>query len=70
MRRRKRLDAVKYLLAAVIAAGITAFFFLHRETVKETTSLNPQPLAKQQTGYKTEDRQKLEKLIHNGGKDD
>jgi hypothetical protein len=76
MRRKKHLEALKYLAVTVIAVAVTAFFFMHRETTHQATADNTPPLLvkrtaeKPQTGYKPEDRQKLEKLIHDGGKDD
>lgn len=67
MRRRKYAEPLKYLSAAVIAASVTAFFFLHREARDNAPPPHP---VKQQTGYKAEDRRKLEQLIHKGSKDD
>ena len=72
-RRGRKYIALKYGAVAVIAAAVTAFFFLHKSVentvVPALTAAKPQ---QQQpgTGYKAEDREKLEKLIHNGGKDD
>jgi hypothetical protein len=78
-RRGRKYIALKYGAVAVIAAAVTAFFFLHKNienTVLPTlvhvpvlTAAKPQQ-PKPGTGYKEEDREKLEKLIHNGGKDD
>ena len=72
-RRGKKYIALKYGAVAVIAAAVTAFFFLHKNientVVPALTQAKPQ-VPKPGTGYKAEDREKLEKLIHNGGKDD
>ena len=70
MRRRKYREVLKYLAVAVIAAAATAFFFL-RPPVTTSPSLSPAAAPeKKTTGYKAEDRQKLERLIHEGSKDD
>ena len=70
MRRRKYREALKYLAVAVIAAAATAFFFLHPAVMgSPSLTLAPSP-EKKTTGYKAEDRQRLERLIHNEGKDD
>ena len=66
MRRRKYREALKYLAVAVIAAAATAFFFL-----RPVVTVTPQPSPeKKAEGYKAEDRQRLERLIHEGSKDD
>jgi len=81
MSRRKRLEALRYVGVAVIAAAITAFFFLHREAGHETPSpvtvsaSMPKPMSPQinpvpGAGYKEEDRRKLEQIIHERSKDD
>lgn len=76
MRRRKSLEALKYLSVGAVAAAVAAFLFLHNKAGRDTL---PPALAKQQaaqpagkktTGYKEEDRRKLEQLIHEGSKDD
>jgi hypothetical protein len=73
MRRSRRLpENLKYLAVAALAVSATAFFFLHGETGVPTPPVLSarQAEAKQQAGYRQEDRQKLEKLIHEGSKDD
>jgi hypothetical protein len=68
MSRRKRKWKLKYLVAAVLAGAAVAFLFLNRDQMVKTAPLpEPQSL---QTGYKAEDRQKLEQLIHEGTKND
>jgi hypothetical protein len=59
---RKRL---KLLALAVIAGAIPVYLVLH------TLALRPIPPPREhQAGYKAEDRQKLEQLIHEGAKND
>jgi hypothetical protein len=67
MRRAKRFGSLKYLIVAVIAAAAASAFFLLHRGAQDTPPPHPQ---KQQTGYKAEDRKKLEQLIHQGAKDD
>ena len=69
MRRRKSHEILKYLAVAILAAAATAFFFLYHKAGPAPLS-GRQQAEKQQTGYKEEDRQRLERLIHDGGKDD
>lgn len=66
MRFRKRFEKVLKRLAIIVVAGsVGAFFFLRWENARHDA-----PPPKQQTGYKEEDRRRLEKLIHEEGKDD
>lgn len=80
-RRGWKYVALKYVAVAVIAAAVTAFALMHKDVENKLAPVfasAPAPsltAAKPQTpqpgtGYKAEDRAKLEKLIHNGGKDD
>lgn len=68
MRHAKHVKRLRYLATAIIVAAVSMFLFLHRGTHDDAL---PHP-AKRQTGigYKAEDRQKLEQIIHQGGKDD
>lgn len=68
MGRRKRKWKLKYLALAVLAGIAAAYLFLDRGGF---SGMAPQPLLqKQQTGYKAEDRLELERLIHEGTKND
>ena len=68
MRRRKRRWKAKYLAAAVFAGVAAAFLFLNKDKlIKAAPAPAPQT---RQTGYKAEDRQKLEQLINTGSKND
>jgi hypothetical protein len=68
MSRRKRKWKLKYLAAAVLAGAVAAFLFLNRDQLlRVVPQAEPQS---RQTGYKAEDRQKLEQLIHEGTKND
>ncbi len=66
MRYRRHIGNLKYLAAASVVAAAGVFLFLHYNA-KENTLPPPE---KHQTGYKAEDREKLEQLIHQGAKDD
>jgi len=68
MRRAKHVKRLGYLAVAIIVAAASALFFLHWRA-QDKAPLHP---VKRQTGigYKAEDRQKLEQIIHQGGKDD
>ncbi len=66
MRRRKRIGRLKILAVVIIAAAVGGFFFLRRDMNKNAAP----PVEKHQIGYKAEDRQKLEQLIHQGAKSD
>lgn len=67
MRFRKRLEkGLKHLAVAVIVAAAGAFLALRWYNAHNTVA----PPAKQQTGYKAADRERLERLIHEGAKDD
>jgi hypothetical protein len=68
MGRRKRKWKLKYLAAAALAGGAAALLFLNKDKLAETA---PAPTAQdRQTGYKAEDRQQLEQLIHQGTRHD
>jgi hypothetical protein len=73
MRQRKHhLRRVQYAAVSVAAGALLAFLFLHhqqRDSVKPEGLLAP-AAEKPQTGYKPGDRAKLERLIHEGAKDD
>jgi len=68
MRHAKHVKRLRYLAAAIIVAAVSAFSFLHYYP-HDTAPPHP---AKRQTGvgYKAEDRQKLEQIIHQRAKDD
>lgn len=66
MSRRGRSKKLKLLAVAVIAATAGVFFYLRHNALKPAAP----PPEKHQTGYKTEDRHKLEQLMHDGGKDE
>jgi hypothetical protein len=68
MSRRKRRWKKKYLAAAIAAGAVAAFLFLNRDKLAATAPL-PAPQGRQ-TGYKAEDRQKLEQLINAGTRHD
>jgi hypothetical protein len=61
---RKRKWNPLYLALAVLLGVATPLVLLYK--VKPATA----PMADRQTGYKTEDRQKLEQLIHKGTQND
>jgi hypothetical protein len=66
MRRKKHFSYLKAAALAVIIFSVAAFFVLRRER-----GANIAPMVeKHQAGYKAEDRAKLEKLIHEGTKND
>ena len=67
MHHRKHVHRLRYPIIAVTLAMIGVFLFMHRNDSKISAPSLPE---KQQTGYKAEDRQKLEQLIHQGAKDD
>lgn len=67
MHHRKHIHRLRYPIIAITLAMIGVFLFMHRNDVKTSPPLLSE---KQQTGYKAEDRQKLEQLIHRGAKDD
>ena len=66
MRRKKHTEKLKYLAALLVLTVFGAFFVLHRHMDENV----PAVAGKKQIGYKAEDRQKLEQLIHKGAKDD
>lgn len=68
MRHAKHVKRLRYLAAAIIAAAVGMFLFLHYYPHDNAL---PHPVKRQAgIGYKAEDRQKLEQIIHQGGKDD
>lgn len=66
MRRKSRSGKLKLLAVVIIVAAAGGFFLLRKNAVRHM----PQPTAKQQAGYNTEDRHKLERLIHEETKND
>ena len=77
MRRGKYRHALKYFSIAVVTAAVAVFLFLHKKTadsplqpIEQQKAEAQQQAEKKTTGYKEEDRRKLEQLIHEGSKDD
>jgi hypothetical protein len=75
MRRKKSRQALKYGLVAAVAAAATALFFLHANGHMDSTPLRflskkEMPAGTKGAGYSEEDRRRLERIIHEGAKDD
>lgn len=70
MSRKKKSKWKPAYLALAILLGINGgFLFSNKFVVKSIKAIQP-AVSKYQTGYKATDRQKLEKLIHEGAKHD
>jgi len=67
MRRKKHRRTLTYLAALALTGVLAALFFLNRSMPRKDP---PPSLQKPSVGYKTEDRLKLEKLIHADAKND
>ena len=67
MRRKKYIRKLKHAAPVIVAGAVAAFFFLRPHA---TGPVAPPAPGKAAIGYKAEDRQRLEQLIHEGTEND